>query len=272
MTSFSKAVTDINERLIKLFKEAAEVAMDPNPSLADIDKVFLNLYHACRDAKYESLNAAYHELKEHLTRELRVAGMSGAEADRRFDQKWKSVIDLSDRVRRAAPTVKKVGEFLWLKVVGAIAAGGLSLYGILNQPPAMDKNLQRVEEMRSFMASQDRIMEQLRSFKASEDQFNIMVDGLGVPSAPEPARMEPARMPITVAAAAPNRVQVEVTTTSGTQTFVSTVGRVYQNVPEARHQIEQATATPATHDSDHSSRFHKEFTVNSPIGSAHFKY
>jgi len=267
MKSFTKAVTDIHQHLIKLFKDAAEVAIELNPTQADIDKVFLDLYHACRDAKYESLNAAYSELKGHLSREMQETGMSLAEADKRFDQKWKNVLDLGDRAQRAAPTVQKFGKFLWLKVAGAVAAGCLFIYGIQNQPSAMDKNLQRMEEMRSSLASHERIMEQLQSFKASEDQFNVMIGGLRVPSAPEPARM-----PITVAAAAPQPVRVEVTTPSGTRTFMSTVGRIYQDVPEARHEIEQATARPIERGSDHSGEFHKEFTVNSPIGSAHFKY
>jgi len=267
MTSFAKALTDIHQRLSKLFEDAARVAMDPNRTQADIDRVFLNLYHGCRDAGYESLDAAYSELKKHLSKGMQETGMSLADANKWFDQQWKKVIDLSDRAQRAAPTVQKFGRFLWLKVAGAIAGGGLFLYGIQNQPSATDKNLQRIEEMRSSLASQERIMDQLRSFTASEDQFNMMIGGLGVPSAHQPARM-----PLTVAASACQVVRVEVTTTAGTRTFTSTMGRVYQDVPEARQEMEYATARPIDRSSNDSGGFHKQFTVNSPVGSAHFEY
>src|SRR5205807_9604788 len=111
------------------------------------------------------------------------------------------------------------------------------------------------------MTASGKRMDEMQAFVASEDKFNIMTRNLEVVAA-EP----PEIMPSAVAAVAKQPVAVEVTNASGTHSFTSNIGTVYRSVPqEAQHKID--------HDYDHPSvNHHKDFTVNSPVGSAHFKY
>jgi hypothetical protein len=105
----------------------------------------------------------------------------------------------------------------------------------------------------------------------NQTQFNIMIGGLEVQSAL--AANEPA-LPAVVAAAAEHPVEVEVTTQSGSRKFVSTVGRVYRNVPSAnQHEMEQTLKLDHDYDHHTDTVHHKDFTVRgTPFEAARFRY
>jgi hypothetical protein len=264
MSSFTKAVSHITQNLVEKFEKASDVAMKGlNQTQSDVDQVWRDFDNACKDAEKTSIDAAYAELKEHVTKQMQDGGMSKAEAEKLFEDKWKAVMDLGAKIH-------KTGKFLWLKVLGVIAAVPGMILGLKMGTAAPTKDVIRIHNDEA-------------RFQTSTEQFTRitqMMRDLNVPSAPEP-------LPIAVAAAAPEPVEVEVTTSSGTQEFTSTVGRFWQSVPQARHEIEQE-ALHLDHGYDHpdpnscvatdclsshpNPAFHKEFTVDSPIGSAHFKY
>lgn len=282
MRSFAKAVTDITRNLVDKFEKAADAAVKSSyDNMADAERAFKDFEDACTSAQKTSVDGAYGELKEHLTRWMREEGMSKAEAEKWFESKWTDVKGLGDKIRNAAPKAKAAGKFVWLKVLGAIAAVPVILLGL-----KLGTQAPRKDEIRRANDQQDeaRIYAQMQMIEASEEQFNQlrqMMSDVEVPPA------SPAPMPMAVAAVAPEPVQVEVATPSGNEEYTSTVGRVWQAVPQARHEIEQE-AMHLDHGYDHpdpnscvatdclnqhsNQSFHKEFTVDSPIGSATFKY
>jgi hypothetical protein len=281
MKTFARAVSHITQNLVEKFEKASDVATKGlNQTQSDVDQVWRDFDNACKDAKKTSIDAAYAELKEHVTKQMQDGGMSKAGAEKLFENKWQAVMDLGEKIHRAAPKGEKAGTSLWLKVLGVIAAIPVMILGFKMGTAAPTRDEIR---MHNNLQDEARINAQMQSFQTSEEQFAQiarMMGDLNVPSAPEP-------LPVAVAAAAPEPVEVEVITSSGTQEFTSTVGRVWQSVPQARHEIEQE-ALYLDHGYDHPDpnscvatdclsqhrnlAFHKEFTVDSPIGKAHFKY
>lgn len=245
--AFAKSLPDIEQNLLKKFKKVVDTAIN-HPE--DFDEVFRDFEDACTDTGHASTDAAMKSIKEHL---IRARGMSKAEAEW-LEQKWKDVKDLDDKVR---PKIVKAGKPMWLKVLGKIAFGGVVLVGLnmsINTPTRNDI------QMRNQL-DQIRQLTETPKLLISEDQFSIMAGGLMVQDAP----FSSVQMPAAVAAVADKPVEVELATPSGTRTFTSTVGRVYQNVPEA--------ARPAIeHGYDQPAQQHKDITVTSPVGSGHFTF
>ena len=262
MKSFTKAVSDITQNLVKTFKKACDVAIDPNRS-SDMEQVWRDFENACKDAGNTSTDAAHDEVKEHLARQMQGGGMSKAEFEKWFEQKWKDVKDLGDKVIEAAPKVKRFGKFLRLKILGAIAIGGVFIYRVGHERPSQESI-----RMQNRLQYLDSINQRNQSIQIKEDQFHIMTANMQIASTP--IQMP---MPVAVAAVAEKPVKVQVTTPSGTRSFTSTIRQVYQNVsPQAQQKIEQ-DAPKIDHDYDHQDTgFHKTFTVDSPVGSATFSY
>jgi len=272
-----KTLVDINRRILKWLEDNTRNL--ENLTQKDLDKLEDDWRKLSENTKSESLEQLYSEMKEAVTKHLMGLGMSKPQADDWVRPRWKNFIDCVETVRKSlpmvVPAVKKAGNFMWLKVLGGIAALPVIFLCLKMGSAAPSKVMIRMHDA-------TRLAEQMKSFQTSEEQFSQMIVNLNVslPAAPS------APMPIAVAAAAPEPMEVEVTTSSGTQTITSTVGRVWESVPQARHEIEQEVLH-LDHGYDHpdqgscvstdclsqhpDKRYHKEFTVDSPIGSAHFK-
>lgn len=279
-TATSKALIDIDQTILKWLEEKTD---RENLTHTDIEKLEEDWRKLGENTKSKSLEQLYSEMKEAVTKHLMGIGMSKTQAEEWVSPRWKDFIDRVETIRKSPPTVVpivKKANFMWLKVMGGIAAVPALFLCLKMGSDAPSKTMIK---MHNDMQGATIIAEQMKSFQVTEQQFSHMIVDLNVSSPPVPS--EP--MPIAVAAAAPEPVEVEVTASSGaTQTITSTVGRVWESVPQARHEIEQEVLH-LDHGYDHpdprscvstdclsqhpDKRYHREFAVDSPIGSAHFK-
>jgi len=280
MKSFVKGVSDISQSVVKTFKKACDVAVDPNHTQADIDQVWRDFEKACEEAG-NTTDAVHGEVKEHVTQHMRDGGMSEVEAEKWFEQKWKDVKDLGDKIRQASPKVEATGKLFWLKILGlagATAAGGWVLTAITGAHRPETES----DRMYQFFRREAAETAQMQRLLVSEEEFNIMIGGLAVQSAPLPdathiaAAAAPEPMPAAIAAEANEPAEVEVITPSGTLNVTSTIGRVYQNAPgPVRREMEQEPLK-IDHGYDHQKPnlggHHKEFTVATDFAAAHVKY
>ena len=303
MTSFSETVTKINKNLIDTFEKAADAAAK---GTADAEQHWRNFEKACQDTGSTSLDAAYEKAKKHLTTRWMELGLTKAEAEARFAAKLKHLKELAEKsqtVQTYGPKVQAAAKYGWLKFVGgvtAIFAAAVVYTSATNSGPSPETKA-ALETLRRNEIHQEQL-KRLNDIVISEEDFNIMIGGLEVPSAPTP--VEPAvavaaapALPAPIAAAAAMPVAVEVTTPSGTRTFESNIGQVYRNSPPVvRERLENTVSSPPpkiTHGydgpgitEDPDSCFvrhcmsggdgdgrHKTFTVGgTPFGSATFSY
>jgi hypothetical protein len=259
----TKAITKTEQAFEKYaFKYGLRSADPGNISEEEVQQAWRDIFNTGKEDESITSGAARTEFKQHIVKNMQASGMSEAEAKKWVDQQLLKVKDLGDKVRETVPKVEKAGRFMLLKFLGAIAVVG----GVLTVISGVHRPVPEGEKMLAVTRRLDAITEEIKAaqaFEASEKEFNMMTGGLEVvQSAPLP---EP--MPIVVAAKAEEPVIVKVTTPSGTHSFQSNVGQVYRNVPQAaKHEIARGL-------SEHRDQgLHKEFTVDSPIGSAHFKY
>lgn len=278
-----KTLGRLGERILKVFKEG----LDAQTAGGDREEFERDRDQLGRGVEKESADAARDEVKESLSKHATGIGMSAAEAELWFEHNWKKLIDSSEAFRRAKPQAEEFGRFFWLKALGVVAVAGWAATAVTGARPPKSEADRMIESVRTQSAERD----QMESFIADEAQFSRMVDGLEPASPPAPrSGLEPiaalaAPLPPAVAAVADQPVVVEVdATNSMPRAFESTVGRMYRSVPPpAQHAIEQ-TVFHIDHGYDHENfddcahthclggSFHKDFTVDSPIGSAHFKY
>ncbi len=297
--SFTTAVAKIHKNLIDTFEKAANAAVK---GTGDAEQTWRDFEKACKDTGSASTDAARDEVKKHVTTRWTGGGMSKVEAEAQFGAKWKQVKDLGDKVIKNAPKVEAAARYGWLRFVGVVTAifAGAMVYSAANRGPSTQTKA-ALETVRHEEMQQEQI-ERLSEIVISEEEFNIMIGGLEVQSAPTPvAPIAPvaaaAALPPPIAAAAALPVKVEVTTPNGTRSFESNIGEVYSNSPrEVRERLVNTVPSPPppkiTHGydgpgitEDPNSCFvrhclsgggdgqHKTFTVGgTPFGSATFRY
>lgn len=267
IVSIAKTLTTEAQSLVKLFEEYALKLADANATDADKSKVWDDLESKGRGTSDAAKGEAEKHAKEAFTKHLVSEGWTNDAAEAQFHVYWRRFTD-PDGLRKAKEDVKqkikavpKELSAVWFKLVAAIAAIGVC--GLIYT--AARKGVQPSPE---FIALQkeELLMQQIQSFQVATDQLTIMTGGLLVASAP--AAVDALPEPVAAIAAAP--AEVEVTNNSGTHTYSTTVGQIYQNVPQERHEIEHAAGGSF----QNSRGFHKEFTITNGDGSAsiHVKY
>jgi hypothetical protein len=287
VVTVGKTLTHITQNIIKVIKEGCDLAVH-NHTPAEEAKWEQDVRDVFKDSESTSADGARTAAKEDVTKHLMDGGMSKADAERLFEHRWQKVKALADKVHAVKPKVEQAGRFLWLKLGAALLVGGWVLTAITgaHRPEAESDKMYR------FIQREAAETAQMQSFLASQEQFNEMIGGLEVEqSAPVPtpgvspvaAAAVPEPLPAAVAARAEEPVVVEVVTPSRTQSFTSNIGRVYRNVPQQARQEIERQVPKIDHGYDHEnlndcvhthcmSGHHKDFTVVSPIGTAHFKY
>jgi hypothetical protein len=260
MKSLTKAAYDIEKNLVKTFKDASDVALDPHHTMADVQRVWDNFAQACKDTGNTSTDAARGEVKEHVTKHMREGGMSKAEADAWFESRWQNVKDLGDKIIKATPKIEAAAKYAWLKfagVVTAIFAGAMII--AVRQTPSISPEQQAAHEVIRQARDTQRQVGDLSKIMVTQEQLQIMLAGMVVPSAPAPVADVPApvaELPFPVAAVAAVPVIVEFASPAQPEprTYTSTVEQVYRNSPpQAQRQIEQ-DAPQIKHDYDSPSR------------------
>jgi hypothetical protein len=297
--SFTTAVAKIHKNLIDTFEKAADAAVKGS---ADSEQTWHDFVNACKATGHDTTDAAHDEVEKHMTKHWMDRGMSKAEADVRFGEKWKRIKNLGDTVLTNAPKVEAAAKYGWLKFVGGVTAifAAAMVYTAANSGPSPQTKA-ALETLRRDEVQQEQV-KRLNEIVISEEDFNIVIGGLEVPSAPTPVeQVAPAAaapaLPAPIAAAAALPVAVEVTTPAGTRTFETNIEQVYRNSPPVvREHLEKTVSSPPppkiTHGydgpgitEDPISCFvrhcmsgggdgqHKTFTVGgTPFGSATFSY
>lgn len=276
--SFWSVVSDITKNLIKTFEKNADKAVDDPDDGSQADQ---DAKKAGQDTSNTARDGANDEIRNH-------------------DPAWKSVKDLSDKVIAAEPKVVAAAKYGWLKFLGAVTAifAGTMVF-VATQTPSKSPDQQAAEDVLRHARETQQQVEYLDKIVVSEDEFNTMIGGIAVPSAPTPTELpaatpaQAAVLPPPVAAVAAEPARVEVATSSGTQTYTTTVGQVYREAPErVRREMDSSDPPPSKieHDYDHENPndcfhthclggdintaggFHKDFTVDAGFASAHITY
>jgi hypothetical protein len=285
MKFLPKALSKIEQKLIKSFEDAAQVAQDPNPSTDDIQRVWENFKQTCKDTGNTTTDAVQGEIKEHVTKQKQLDGMSKAEADKWFEQKWKDVKDLGDKVIGATPKIKSAAKFGWLKFVGAVTAifsGALIYSSIHSGPDAETQNWLNFFRHEDFQRIQ---IKELEKIVVQDEEFNIFIGGIATAPPIELPAAPPEALPPQIEAMAAMPVKVDVTTTSGSQSYNTTVERVYRNAPEpVKTFMVNNPPQKMDHDYDHPENFHvnlddyrsnqphKQYTIKTEFSSATVSY
>ncbi|HEX3466143.1 MAG TPA: hypothetical protein VHS78_18990 [Candidatus Elarobacter sp.] len=298
--SVAKVIQDFNRKIIDKVKEGADLARDPRTTGADIERWERGVRAVIRDGVKDITDEAWSEAREAATKHLLGLGVGKAEAEALASDSVKRVVALSLEVRDVVPKVKDTGRLVFLKVAAAVASLAAGSWIFANAMPHHQSETEKtLAAVQSEVAETERIRE-LSTLLISGDDFNVMIGGLEVPSAPvpnhaddraaaaaEPRVVQEARaapeLPAAVAAEAAQPVAVEVVTPTATRNFTTTIAAVYQNAPpQVQRQIEQE-APKIDHGYDHENvndcahthclSHHKTFTVDgTPFGSATFSY
>jgi hypothetical protein len=271
--SFGKTLLDIARKLEGTFeKNAGKAGADPDDG-----------------------SQAFHDAGKAGEGAGRSAGDEANKQARNHEPAWKAVKDLDDKVRDAAPKVEAPARYGWLKFVGVVTAiftGAIFVAstqrpGISPEQQAARATIRQAEDTRRQIAALDAIVLDM-------NDWNIMMGGLEVPSAPTPVEPSapPAAMaaplPPIIAAAAAEPMTVDVTTANGSRReFTTTVENVYRQAPAPVRRImtKSEPPPPIEHGYDHpdpndcfvrhclgggtsnAGGFHKDFTVNAVDGN-----
>jgi hypothetical protein len=293
-TATSKTLLDINQTILKWLKEKTGLENLTRPDIEKLEEDWRNLGE---NTKSKSLEQLYSEMKEAVTRHLTGIGMSKTQADDWVSPRWKDLIDRVETIRKspsmAVPKVKKerfglVQLFIGFVIVGTI----LTSYSANQQADERAAS----EEKKHIVLVQELEQEQEARRKAEFDAYEkryqwekdhspalpswATVPPLNPPAQPQIARAA-VSLPVAVEEEADEPVEVEVTNSSGTQTYATTLGQVYKAIPESRNEIEQQAKIDHGYDhpdprscvstdclNQHSNqRPLKQYTVDSEVGS-----
>jgi hypothetical protein len=227
--SFGDAVTNINKKLEKTFEKNADKAVnDPDDgSQADHDA-----RQAGNDAANSASDAANEEAKNH-------------------DPEWKAIKDLSDKAIGAETKAVATAKIGFLKFVGIVTAifTAVMTFSYIHPDESTVQSRKMLAIVQREQEDQARI-QRLTDIMVNQEEFNTMVGGLFVQSAPTPtetsAPVAAAALPPPIAAIAAEPAKIELTTESGSTVEVTTtVGQVYANSPSpVRREMERPSTRP----------------------------
>jgi hypothetical protein len=294
-TTTSKTLLDINQTILKWLKEKTGLESLTRP---DIEKLEEDWRKLGENTKSKSLEQLYSEMKEAVTRHLTGIGMSKTQADEWVSPRWKDFIDRAEAIRKspsmAVPKVKRERFGLVQFFIGFVIVGNILASYSANQQA--DERAAS-EEQKHIVLVQELKQEQEAKWKAEFDAYEKRhqreiehspaqdLPPWAVPPLNPPAQPQIARaavpLPVAVEEEADEPVEVEVTNSSGTQTYATTLGQVYKAIPESRNEIEQQAKIDHGYDhpdprscvstdclSQHSNqRPLKQYTVDSEVGS-----
>lgn len=279
---FQKAVSKIHQNILNLISDGFHT-FDDNATQEEKDKFRQDLDNVFKSSSQDARNEALAQAKEASTKHLLDRGYSRADIERRFNPLWEKIKNAAEEARVTSPEVKKAAQSVWLKLVGfvgaiAALAAGTGIYAFFNSGPTPEEQAALDIIHRSQLQRMQ--IEHLSEIMISADEFQIMIAGLTISSAPMPTQTP---LPLRVEAVAAAPVHVTVITPTGRQEFTTDIGEVYRNSPEpVQHRIEQTVSSPIEQtvpspDEQTASRpersFHKTFTVSgTPFGSATFSY
>ena len=278
----SKALNAYVENIEKWLQEASKVAVDPNHTLADVDKLWGDLKDIAKDSSNDFLEEAHEQVKERMTNRLLNDGWKKEDAEKWLDAQLKQICDKALNARKEVPKLEKTAHSAWLKLTGFVGGtvaivAGTAIFSAITSGPTSEQQQQR--KLNEFFDRQDiarRQRELLEKIAMSAQELDLMTAGLRASSAPEVV------MPEAIAVIASMPAVVVVSTPDEKQEIPTTVGQVYQSSPpqlqEAMEKV-QALEEPPIHartgsaNEDHPSRLgHKDFTVNAGFASVHIHY
>jgi hypothetical protein len=292
----TKSVTRAEQAFERAATKTAQQLSSPNAvSQPDVDEAWQEFRDACRDTESIASDSAREEFREHITKCMQEAGMSKAEAEKWFAQKWMDVQKLAEKGRKYGPEAARSAGSSVLRAFVFVAAtvGAIGVYF------GIDANKQG-DQARQSLNRGNLQLDQARmniELSMSTEEFTSMGGTLNIPNIPPevfsppaaPAAAAPpplpaaAPMPAAVAAIAQAPVQVEVQNGASTYTGTTTVSQFYRAVPQARPAIENH-AFHIEHGYDkptnwnqivrdayeHQQQHHVNIDVNAGFASAHF--
>jgi hypothetical protein len=225
-------------KLEKLFEDYAMRLTHPE-AFAGAEKTVWNDLeskgHGTSDAaKSEGEKHAREAFTKHLVSE----GWTMDAAENEFNVHWRRFIDPDSLrkskkdIERKVQNVEKAAKWGWGHWLAFCLALGVGIHIITPKPEPMQGEIATRNLVADSEAQSARLI--------TTDQFNLMVGGMLVPMAPNPALpAEP--LPPAVAAVAEVPLAVEVTTPdNGTREYALTVEQVYRAAPrQGQRQIEQ---------------------------------
>ncbi len=292
--SVLKPIVNFEQNIMKVVKEGVDLLTHDHTS-EDVEAWEQHVRNVCKDGNQNINDAAQKQAQEQASKHLMDRGYTKKQADEWAESSMKKVKDLNDSVRKNLPKVKEFGRFFLLKAGALLMAGGWILTAITGAHRPESEAEKSYRQMQHESAERDREQDQIQRLVISGEDFNILMGGLEVSSAPTPvqdaspiaAAPAPEPLPMAVAAEAADPVEVKVTTPSETREFTTTVGQVYRNSPPAVRRIIEQPVFHIDHGYDHpdpndcvhrhclgsDGGHHKSFTVEgTPFGSATFKY
>ena len=241
-----KAETDVVDHLEYATKRFMQHMNDPNATQEDADELWKEITEKHGKIGKDVLEAARDEMEEKSIGLYQTRGLSREQAEKHFKQKWKEVFDSAEKMRDLAEIKvpqKSINalKFVWLKAVAAVCATvGLAAvaYFVAIQPGlesgrALQQDIgQKNRDFALHNSEMSLQVSQSRFDSIAQDLVNIPSVSVPQPAIADTAVAAMASTPVTVAIAQPNEPEKMVQTT---------IGRVYQVIPESRRQIQSWT-------------------------------
>jgi len=237
------------------FEECAKIAIDPNLTFEQKElQISEKLSNRGESSSNTYNKESEKQAKEAATKHLVKDGWSPEAIEKWFQTHWQQFTDpenlrnLKKKVEQAPANVEKAAKWGWGKWLAFCVALGVGIHIV-----APSEQQQPVVDVPRIVHDADERSRALQEIKMTTDQFQLMVGGMLVPVAPNPA-LPAAPLPAAVEAVADIPVAVEVTTEQGTRDYAVPVGQIYRAAtPEGRQRIEQE-APKIEHDYDKPSR------------------
>ena len=258
-TAGPKGVYDASKIASQHFQQAIDkffYVLTHSNSMSDVDNAWKELWDACKEDTDVSIDAAKETIKDRML----AAGWTEKNVDDFLGNRWKDVKDAADKVRETAPKVVTKTKHLWAKMMAGVALTCLSVFAYIS---GSDWGQNGVDSANRLNEQYRRDLEMAR-YQREMNDFNALTSALRAPALPDiPTGADPteavraalpvqiAELPASVAAVAIQPIQVTAKAPNGeTKTFTSTVGQMYNDVPEMRRDIrreaedQQAEAKP----------------------------
>jgi len=247
ITNVGETLSNIHGNIIKVFEDGARIATGSDYNQADVDKHWQDIDNVGKVSSRDSLNEAYAQVKEAATKHLMDRGWSKAGVDGWFNPRWAKILNAAEKARGSMPEVEKAAHSVWRQLVGfvgaiAALAAGTAIIATVNSGPTPEK-----QSILDFLHRDQVLQQQIQRWSdimIREEEFRRMVNVFDIPNLPPAIVLQetpvavPVAMPASIKAVAALPLLVEVSHGPSAYIGRTTVGEVYQNVPQARQQID----------------------------------
>jgi hypothetical protein len=255
MSAFTDCMAKIPKKYVpdieRAISDAAKVLGDPKATDADYKSVDSKLASIQFGVAKDSVNAWTAALKEELKRRLMHRGLSAKDAEELLTPRINRLLRHMESLRGRLQAFLYSGS---TKVIATVtAAVAIVSVSVINGMYQGDS----AAYLRGHIEQQVQTAQAMASIQVSTGEFQRLVQGLKPAPAVGGSPVAQAQQPAAVAA--PEPVQVTISTASGTETFKGDPGAIYSALPPSgRDAVDDGRRRPG---------WNRCITVRAPVGT-----